>query len=44
MLDTRDLNIDRVIDADSNQSLLYTLGQDVKSFGSKLEIQIDVER
>ncbi|KAK2145631.1 hypothetical protein LSH36_668g01034 [Paralvinella palmiformis] len=43
VLDTRDLNIDRVIDADSNQSLLYTLGQDVKSFGSKLEIQIDVE-
>ncbi|XP_061187937.1 leukotriene A-4 hydrolase-like isoform X1 [Saccostrea echinata] len=42
ILDTRDVSIQKITDADNCQELKYTLGESTGSFGSKLEVQLPV--
>ncbi|XP_062620462.1 leukotriene A-4 hydrolase-like, partial [Saccostrea cucullata] len=42
ILDTRDVSIQKITDADNCQELKYTLGENTGSFGSKLEVQLPV--
>lgn len=42
VLDTRDITINKITDADNCQELKFTLGEKTDSFGSKLEVQLPV--
>ncbi|XP_048743567.2 leukotriene A-4 hydrolase-like isoform X1 [Ostrea edulis] len=42
ILDTRDIAIQKILDADNSQELKFTLGENTESFGSKLEVQLPV--